>query len=55
LRTVPVICHACTSGAIELGVISVQKPVTGAKRKIEVKAAIEKAEWAWISLKKSAS
>jgi phenylacetate-coenzyme A ligase PaaK-like adenylate-forming protein len=40
LRTLPVICHACTSGAIELSVISAQKPlsVTGAKRKIEVKA-----------------
>ena len=40
LRTLPVICHACTNGAIELSVISAQKPlsVTGAKRKIEVKA-----------------
>ena len=40
LRTLPVICHACTSGEVELSVISAQKPlsVTGAKRKIEVKA-----------------
>jgi phenylacetate-CoA ligase len=40
LRTLPVICHACTSGELELSVISVQQPlsVTGGKRKIEVKA-----------------
>jgi phenylacetate-CoA ligase len=40
LRTLPVICHACTSGEVELRVISAQKPfsATGAKRKIEVKA-----------------
>jgi phenylacetate-coenzyme A ligase PaaK-like adenylate-forming protein len=40
LRTLPVICNACTSGEFELSVISAQKslPVTGAKRKIEVKA-----------------
>jgi len=35
-----VICHACTSGDLELSVISAQKPLStsGAKRKIEVKA-----------------
>jgi phenylacetate-coenzyme A ligase PaaK-like adenylate-forming protein len=40
LRTVPVICHACTSGEVVLSVISAQEllSVTGAKRKIEVKA-----------------
>jgi phenylacetate-coenzyme A ligase PaaK-like adenylate-forming protein len=40
LRTLPIICHACNSGELELNVISAQKPlsVTGAKRKIEVKA-----------------
>jgi phenylacetate-coenzyme A ligase PaaK-like adenylate-forming protein len=40
LHTLPVICNACISGAIELSVISAQKPlsVTGAKRKIKVKA-----------------
>jgi phenylacetate-coenzyme A ligase PaaK-like adenylate-forming protein len=40
LRTLPVICHACTSGEVELSVKSAQKPLsaTGAKRKIEVKA-----------------
>ncbi len=40
LRTLPEICHACTSGEVELSVISAHKPlsVTGAKRKIEVKA-----------------
>jgi len=40
LRTLPVICHACTSGDLELSVISAQKPLStsGAKRKIEVKA-----------------
>jgi phenylacetate-coenzyme A ligase PaaK-like adenylate-forming protein len=41
LRTLPVICHACNSGELELNVINAQKSlsVTGAKRKIEVKAA----------------
>ncbi|MGA3161990.1 MAG: DVU_1553 family AMP-dependent CoA ligase [Terracidiphilus sp.] len=38
LRNLPVICHACTSGEVEIRVISAQPPVTGAKRKIEVKA-----------------
>jgi len=40
LHILPVICHACNSGEVELRVISAQKPlsVTGAKRKIEVKA-----------------
>jgi hypothetical protein len=40
LRTLPVICNACTSGEVELSVISAQEPlsITGAKRKIEVKA-----------------
>jgi phenylacetate-coenzyme A ligase PaaK-like adenylate-forming protein len=40
LRTLPVICHACTSGELELSVTSAQEhlSVTGAKRKIEVKA-----------------
>jgi phenylacetate-coenzyme A ligase PaaK-like adenylate-forming protein len=40
LHTLPVICHDCTCGEVELSVISAQKPlsVTGAKRKIEVKA-----------------
>ena len=39
LRTLPVICNACTSGEFELSVISAHKPlsITGAKRKIEVK------------------
>jgi phenylacetate-coenzyme A ligase PaaK-like adenylate-forming protein len=37
LRNLPVICHACTSGEVEIRVISAQQPVTGAKRKIEVK------------------
>ena len=38
LRTLPVICHACTSGEIELRVISAREafPATGAKRKIKV-------------------
>ena len=40
LRTLPVICHACTSGEVKLRVIPAQMPfsATGAKRKIEVKA-----------------
>jgi phenylacetate-coenzyme A ligase PaaK-like adenylate-forming protein len=40
LRTLPVIRHACTSGAIELSVMAAQNPLslTGAKRKIDVKA-----------------
>jgi phenylacetate-coenzyme A ligase PaaK-like adenylate-forming protein len=41
LRTLPVICNACSRGEVVLSVISVHKPlsITGAKRKIEVKAA----------------
>lgn len=36
LRTLPVICHACTSGEVEISVVSTQKPfaASGAKRKI---------------------
>jgi phenylacetate-coenzyme A ligase PaaK-like adenylate-forming protein len=38
LRNLPVICHACISGELEIRVISARQPVPGAKRKIEVKA-----------------
>jgi len=40
LRTLPVICHACTSGEVEITVNMTQKPfsVAGAKRRIEVRA-----------------
>lgn len=42
LRTLPVICHACTSGEVELRVISAREafPATGAKRKIKVCAGL---------------